>query len=115
MSGCEDFQLGMGEYFTLLCLHIETFRVSNNSCVSVTQIGVTTGLNNGQTGDREEMFLAVRPQGLQDCLDNYKLEGDLLRALHMTQEEGGHFLFRDRFSARDPDKDVIVCLDQVLL
>ena len=65
-------------------------------------------------GTGGEMFLAGRPQGLQDYFYNYELEGDLLRALHTTQEKGGHFLFRDRSSARDPDIYVIICVNKVL-
>ena len=56
--------------------------------------------------------------GIEDYLNNYKLGGDLLQALHMTSEEDGTFLFRSRFETTDKyvyiTRCVLACLVEVL-
>ena len=89
------------------------------------QIGITTALNNtGHT--KEEMLIPVKPSGLAglskinynlnnrlnvdielfsyavllDCLNEYKMEGNLMQALHMTETDGIGLEFRGQFTTR---------------
>ena len=106
------------------------FNLSNICWITVfPQIGVTTALNNtGHT--KEEMLIPVKPSGLAglskigkklnynlnnrlnvdieqfsyavllDCLNEYKMEGNLMQALHMTETEGIGLEFRGQFTTR---------------
>jgi len=96
--------------YTLVCVHIETFKVSNESSTSLTQIGCTTALNG--TGEKETFFQSIKPARLDHFLDNFKMEGDLLKALHMT-EENGKFEFRAQFERRKrKEKNKIFCTSE---
>merc|ERR1712142_326710 len=89
----------MGEslVYTLISVHIETFRVSNEPAISLTQIGCTTTLTGG--GEKETFFQPIKPSILEELLEKHKMEGDLLKALHMT-DENGKFEFRAQFEIR---------------
>ena len=59
-------------------------------------------------------FVLRAPSGIEDYLNNYKLGGDLLQALHMTCEDGT-FLFRTRFETTEKsDNDACVEEDAAL-
>merc|ERR1719509_636816 len=99
------------DYYTLICLHVETFKISNSPEISLTQVGVTTALNNsGHT--KEELLLPVRPAELSTTLASYRLEGDLLRALHMTEAAGGQLEFRAAFTTREEGEEPLLCLQE---
>ena len=89
--------------YTLVCVHIETFKVSNDPSISLTQIGCTTALNRG---DKETFFNPVKPARLEHFLENFKMEGDLLKALHMT-DENGRFEFRAQFEIKRKEKNKV--------
>jgi len=116
-SSCKAVEAGGGgeesmpDYYTLLCLHVETFKISSSPDISLSQVGVTTALNNsGHT--KEELLLPVRPAELATTLASYKLEGDLLRALHMTEAEGGELEFRAAFTTREEGEEPLLCLQE---
>lgn len=88
--------------YTLVYVHIETFHSSKSSSTWLTQIG-------GCTED-QEFFRAIRPPGLTSYLGSYKLGGDLLKALHMTQEADDTFLFRSQFEVIVDATQKIVCV-----
>merc|ERR1719509_36052 len=99
------------DYYTLLCLHVETLKISNSPDISLTQVGVTTALNNsGHT--KEELLLPVHPAELATTLTSYRLEGDLLRALHMTEAAGGQLEFRAAFTTREEGEEPLPCLQE---
>jgi len=96
--------------YTLVCVHIETFKVSNESSISLTQIGCTTALN--VMGEKETFFQPIKPARLDHLLENFKMEGDLLKALHMT-DENGKFEFRAQFEERKrKEKNKIFCTSE---
>merc|ERR1712142_1159226 len=89
--------IGESLVYTLVSVHIETFRVSNEPAISLSQIGCTTTLTGG--GEKETFFQPIKPFKLEDLLEKHKMEGDLLKALHMT-DENGKFEFRAQFEIR---------------
>jgi len=95
--------------YTLVCVHIETFRVSNEPSISLTQIGCTTALN--IQGEKETFFQPVKPARLEHFLENFKMEGDLLQALHMTDEKG-RFQFRGQFEIKRKEKNKIFATEE---
>jgi len=98
-------ELNAGKY-TIVSIHIELFRSSKFSFSKITQIGcVVEGVT------PVWFFKAVKPHGIEEYLDHYKLGGDLLQALHMTREDDGTFLFRSRFEAIEESKKV-VCVEE---
>ena len=98
------------EEANLVCIHIETFRVSNEPGVEITQVGCTLTELKFVPGQAERnYFRPVKPAKLEHYLTNYKLEGDLLRALHMTEAEGGRFEYRTQFEARRSGAAALYC------
>ena len=92
--------------FTLVCLHLDTFTISNESTFTISQIGLSTAL----TGDKEQTyFKPVKPDKLKFLLENYKMEGDLLKALHVTESENEKFEFRAQFEIKRKEKNKIYC------
>jgi len=89
--------IGESLVYTLISVHIETFRVSNEPALSLSQIGCTTTLTGG--GEKETFFQPIKPAKLEELLEKHKMEGDLLKALHMT-DENGKFEFRAQFEIR---------------
>ena len=49
--------------------------------MKLTQIGCVSSIS-----DADSFFRIIKPSGIEDYLDNYKLGGDLLQALNMTRE-----------------------------
>ena len=99
-----------GEEANLVCIHIETFRMSNEPGVEITQVGCTlTELKYVPGQVERNYFRPVKPAKLENYLTNYKLEGDLLRALHMTEAEGGRFEYRTQFEARRSGAAALYC------
>ena len=94
--------LKVGTY-PLVSTHIELFRSNKSPQVSC----LVSGLDSGSAS----FFRAIKPWGLENYLDNYKLGGDLLKALHMTREEDGKFLYRSQFETVEED-DKIVCFEE---
>ena len=91
--------------YTIVSVHIELFRTSKQSSSTLTQIGCVV------YGSDDCFFRSVKPSGIEEYLDCYKLGGDLLQALHMTREEDGTFLFKKQFE--DVEKcDKIVCAEE---
>ena len=94
------------EGFTLICLHLDTFKVSSEASFTMSQLGCTTAL----TGDKEETFFTpIQPPNLQHYLHNYKMEGDLLKALHVTESDNGKFEFRAQFEIKRKEKNKVYC------
>ena len=59
------------------------------------------------------MFRAVVPPGLDKYLDNCRLSGDLLQALHMTrEEEGSSFLYRRQYEQVIQRTERTVCVSE---
>jgi len=83
--------------YTLISVHVETFRVSNDPNINLTQIGCTTALTGGK--EKDTFFQPIKPSNLEELLEKHKMEGDLLKALHMT-DENGKFEFRAQFEIR---------------
>ena len=96
--------------YTLVCVHIETFRVSNDPSISLSQVGCTTALNTGEK-EKETFFQPVKPSRLEHFLGNYKMEGDLLKALHMT-DENGRFQFRAQFEIKRKEKNKVYAISE---
>eukprot|EP00092_Neocalanus_flemingeri_P033943 GFUD01036909.1.p1 GENE.GFUD01036909.1~~GFUD01036909.1.p1 ORF type:complete len:662 (+),score=191.14 GFUD01036909.1:28-1986(+) len=95
--------------YTLVCVHIETFKVSNESSISLTQIGCSTALNVKR--EKENFFKPIKPARLKHFVDNFKMEGDLLKALHMT-DENGKFEFRAQFEIKRKEKNKVYCTSE---
>jgi len=83
--------------YTLISVHVETFRVSNDPIINLTQIGCTTALTGGK--EKGTFFQPIKPSNLEELLEKHKMEGDLLKALHIT-DENGKFEFRAQFEIR---------------
>ena len=97
--------------FSLVCLHIETFEVSNAGELEVTQLGCSTALNLASQ-QRVQLFSPAAPANLNHFLNNYKLEGDLLKALHMQESQEGKFEFRAQFEIKRKEKNKVFCLTE---
>ena len=54
----------------------------------------------------------MRPAELSTTLASYRLEGDLLRALHMTEAAGGQLEFRAAFTTREEGEEPLLCLQE---
>jgi len=89
--------------YTLVCIHIETISISNDPYISLTQVGCVTALS---SSDRKSFFQPIKPSKLEYYLQNYKMEGDLLKALHMT-DENGRFEFRGQFEIKRKEKNKV--------
>merc|ERR1719318_535816 len=97
----------MAGLYTIVCVHLELFRSSKSGSAKLTQLGcVVSGLDH-----QNSFFKAIKPWSIEKYLDNYKLGGDLLQALHMTREDDGTFLFRSRFEAIN-EEEKIVCVEE---
>jgi len=116
VSGNEDLQSKdsdekssqlKAEKYNIACVHIELFRSNKSPSTQLTQIGcvVRSSIYNAS------FFKAIKPEGIENYLDNYKLGGDLMQALHMTREDDGTFLFRSRFEIIEKEKK-IVCVEE---
>jgi len=99
-----DHDLEPGKY-NIVGVHIELFRSSKQSSTSLTQIGCVVH-------DYDDSFFkSIKPSGIDEYLDCYKLGGDLLQALHMTREDDGTFLFRKQFE--DVEKcNKVICIEE---
>ena len=94
--------------YPIVSTHIELFRSNKSHSSKLTQVScLVSGLDSGSAS----FFRAIKPWGLENYLDNYKLGGDLLKALHMTREEDGKFLYRSQFETVEED-DKIVCFEE---
>merc|ERR1719233_410278 len=100
-----DHGLEPGKY-NIVSVHIELFRSNKQSRTSLTQIGCVVH------GSDDPFFRSIKPSGLEEYLDCYKLGGDLLQALHMTREDDGTFLFRTRFESVDEMSNKLVCVNE---
>jgi len=99
-----DQDLYPGKY-NIISVHVELLRSSQNLSTSLTQIGCEA------FGSDDSFFRSIKPSCLEEYLDCYKLGGDLLQAVHMTREEDGTFLFRERFE--DVEKsNKVVCVEE---
>ena len=101
-----DATTGTNDKFTLISVHLDTFKASNEKKFTISQIGCSTSL----TGDKEDTFFApIKPANLENYLENYKMEGDLLKALHITESDNGKFEFRAQFEIKRKEKNKIYC------
>merc|ERR1719233_887823 len=99
-----DHGLEPGKY-NIVSVHLELFRSRKRLSTSLAQIGCIVH------GSEDSFFRSIKPSGLEEYLDRYKLGGDLLQALHMTREDDGTFLFRKQFE--DVEKrNKIVCVEE---
>lgn len=94
----------------VVCVHIESLRVSNKPSISLTQIGCASALNSKQ--EKYEFFQPIKPDSLQNFLDNFKMESDLLKALHMTSNDDGKFEFRAQFEIKRKEKNKIFAVTE---
>jgi len=94
--------------YSLVCIHAETFRVSNVPTISLSQVGCVTAIN---THDKDSFFQPIKPNDLEYYLENYKMEGDLLKALHMT-DENGRFEFRGQFEIKRKEKNKVYAVTE---
>ena len=92
--------------FTLICVHLDKFSVSNEGSYTISQIGASTALSGGR---ETTFFRPVKPHNLEHYLENYKMEGDLLKALHITESDKGKFEFRAQFEIKRKEKNKIYC------
>ena len=92
--------------YSVICIQIELFRSSKSGSMELTQIGAIAW----QRGS-EEFFQAINIPGLHHYLDEYKLGGDILKALHMSREDGGIFQFRSQFEIVE-ENEKIFCVDE---
>jgi len=102
--------LSSNEDYTLLCLHLDTFKASNESTFTISQLGCcTANLSNNKP---ETFFTPIKPPKLENYLENYKMEGDLLKALHVTDSDKGRFEFRAQFEIKRKEKNKIYCTSE---
>merc|ERR1712042_339576 len=87
---------------------IETISISNDPYISLTQVGCVTALS---SSDRKSFFQPIKPNDLEYYLENYKMEGDLLKALHMT-DENGRFEFRGQFEIKRKEKNKVYAVTE---
>ena len=92
--------------FTLICIHLDKFTVSNESSYTISQVGASTALSGGREAT---FFRPIKPPNLEHYLENYKMEGDLLKALHITESDKGKFEFRAQFEIKRKEKNKIYC------
>merc|ERR1719427_1248356 len=92
--------------YPIISVHVELFRSNRSPSTKLTQIGCVVS-----NWNESSFFLPIKPFGLEKYLDNYKLGGDLLQALHMTKEDDGIYLFRSQFEIVDEDKKII-CVEE---
>ena len=102
-------QCGESEEVTLVCVHLDTLRVSGEVSARMCQLGCTTALSSLPPAAQQTFFSPIKPDGLEHFLDNYKMEGDLLKALHITESENGKFEFRAQFEIKRKEKNKIYC------
>ena len=103
-GGRESPDLNAGRY-SIVSVHLELFRsrFGKHCSTKLTQIGCVAS-------DGDCFFRSIKPSGIEDYLNNYKLGGDLLQALHMTCEDGT-FLFRTRFETTEKS-DNYACVEE---
>eukprot|EP00092_Neocalanus_flemingeri_P006012 GFUD01006478.1.p1 GENE.GFUD01006478.1~~GFUD01006478.1.p1 ORF type:complete len:613 (-),score=116.47 GFUD01006478.1:6-1694(-) len=89
--------------YPVVSTHIELFRSNKSPSNKLTQVSCCVS--------GYAFFRAIKPRGLESYLDNYKLGGDLLKALNMTREDDGTFLYRCQFEIVDDD-DKIFFVDE---
>ena len=112
-SHTRKYQLCSSTNYSLVSCHIETLRSSHSSTVHITQLGCVCFPFNLHSMTESSMFRAVVPPGLDKYLDNYRLSGDLLQALHMTREEdGSSFLYRRQYEQVIKRKERTVCVSE---
>ena len=92
--------------FTLICIHLDKFTVSNEASYTISQVGASTALSGGREAT---FFRPIKPPNLEHYLENYKMEGDLLKALHITESDKGKFEFRAQFEIKRKEKNKIYC------
>ena len=92
--------------FTLICIHLDKFTVSNEASYTISQVGASTALSGGK---EETFFRPIKPPKLEHFLENYKMEGDLMKALHITESDNGKFEFRAQFEIKRKEKNKIYC------
>ena len=102
---------GISEDPRLVCVHLDTLSLRlagerRREEPRISQLGCTTALT---AGPSQTFFAPIKPAGLEHFLANYKMEGDLLKALHITQEENGQFEFRAQFEIKRKEKNKIYC------
>ena len=95
----------------LVCVHLDTLTLRvpgerGREEPRISQVGCTTALT---PGPAQTFFRPIKPCSLQFYLENYKMEGDLLKALHLTEEENGKFEFRAQFEIKRKEKNKIYC------
>jgi len=100
----KESKLNAGKY-NVVSVHVELLRSNKHNFSKLTQIGCVAH------SDADTFFRSIRPCGIENLLDNYKLSGDLLQALHMTREDDGTFLFRKKFDVVETSKNII-CVEE---
>jgi hypothetical protein len=96
-------KLKEGDY-PIVSIHIELFRSNKSTSTKLTQLSCFVY-------GSDSFFRGIKPRGLKKYLDNYKVGGDLLKALHMTREDDGTFLYRSQFEIVE-DENKILCVDE---
>ena len=86
------FDFSPKEEYTIVAIHIETFKTKSSQNVDLCQIGCSVIGKNSQ----KSFFRPIIPSSLPQFLDNYKMEGDLLKVLHMVNVDMDRFEFREK-------------------
>ena len=89
-------------YYPLVFLHVEYLRTDKTEKAEITQIGCS----HANPQRVRSLFQSVCPQSLPKLLQSYKLTGNLLKALNLTQENNGKYQFRKEFEFVEESKKV---------
>ena len=103
-SSTDRKSIPSGKY-SLVFLHIEYLRTNENESPQITQIGCTAW----PSGDT--FFRAVTPKILPKLINNYRLSGDLLKALHLTEAINGKYQFRAELAIVE-EENMIYSVDE---
>ena len=91
--------------YSVSCIQIELFRSSESGSMDLTQI-----VGMASHSRSEEFFRAIDIPKLNHYLDEYKLGGDLLKAFHVTREDGRIFQFGSQFEIVEENEKISVLM-----
>jgi len=102
------------ERFRIVCLEVEYIKQNNETRKDLTQIGCSVfylDQNGIVTNSDQKFFRVIQPPRMTEYL-SMKMRGDLLKSLHIQQNETGQFEFRDEFEIINDESNKIKCITE---
>jgi len=99
---------------SIICLDVEYIKQNNETRKDLTQIGCSV-LHLDKDGivsnSDQTFFRVIQPPRMTEYL-SMKMRGDLLKSLHIQQNQTGQFEFRDEFEIINEESNKIKCISE---